>query len=47
MVNKELISEIKESDMKLKKYKENLDILTEKEKIISELPYSDEYPRYK
>jgi hypothetical protein len=40
-----LISEKDVEELALKLYKEQINKLQEKEKFISQLPYSDEYPR--
>jgi hypothetical protein len=44
--NQLVFSEKELSDLALDTYKKNLNILQEKEKFISQLPYSDDYPRY-
>lgn len=43
--DKLLFSEKELSDLAIETYKKNLEILQEKEKFISQLPYSDDYPR--
>jgi len=44
--DKVLFLEKELSDLALETYKKNLNIIQEKEKFISQLPYSDDYPRY-
>ncbi len=41
-----LITEKDIEELALKKYKENIKFLQEKEKYISQMPYSEEYPRF-
>ncbi len=40
-----LISEKELNDLTLKNYKDNLNMIADKEKALSQMPYSSEYPR--